>query len=88
MLLDRHDYIDTLTSILSEQTKFSITPGEKDKTVSIEQQMSRSLKALRDEGVITGTAYDSTRPTGSTVERVYGLPKSINLVYHCVQSYP
>ena len=75
MLLDREEYVSKLTSILSDQTKFTQTLSEKDKTEHIEQQISKCLKTLREEGVITETTYESIRPTGSTIPRLYGLPK-------------
>ena len=75
VLLDKHDYVNKLASILSDQTKFTRTPSEKDRTEHIEQQISRCLKTLKDGGFITGAMYESIKPIGSSVPRLYGLPK-------------
>ena len=74
-LLDKQEYVSKLTSILSDRSKFTVNPGEKDKTDFIEQQISRYLKTLRDQGLITPATYESTRPTGSAIPRMYSLLK-------------
>lgn len=41
----------------------------------IENQLTRSLKKLRDQQIISPDIYESIKPTGTHLPRLYGLPK-------------
>ncbi|CAH8586016.1 unnamed protein product [Dicrocoelium dendriticum] len=75
VLLDRKDYIDKLTAILSDETKFACIEGERDRTEQVETQITKSLQELRTKGYISDALYDSLKPSGTSVPRLYGLPK-------------
>ncbi|VDP79155.1 unnamed protein product [Echinostoma caproni] len=49
--------------------------GEKHKTKLTEEQITSSLKNLRDQNLISKSIYEKLRPTGTSIPRVYGLPK-------------
>ncbi|CAH8467852.1 unnamed protein product, partial [Dicrocoelium dendriticum] len=48
---------------------------EMDCTEQIETQITKSLQELRTKGYISDALYDSLRPSGTNVPRLYGLPK-------------
>ncbi|CAI2738933.1 unnamed protein product [Dicrocoelium dendriticum] len=75
VLLDKEDYINKLEKVLSDESKFSRMIGEKDQTERIENQIIKSLRDLRNNGHISNTLYDSLKPSGTNVPRLYGLPK-------------
>ncbi|KAF6777482.1 hypothetical protein AHF37_03046 [Paragonimus kellicotti] len=75
VILNRSDYIEKLNDILADQTKFRRVANERDKTEYAEQQITKCLKSLKDEKLITPATYEQLRPQGSTIPRLYGLPK-------------
>ena len=75
VLLNKLDYIEKMETILADEHKFSCLRNEKDKTASIEQQITKCLKSFKDEGILSEVVYESIRPTGSVIPRLYGLPK-------------
>ena len=75
VLLNKKDYISKLDAILADQSKFTVVPDGKDLTDQIEQQLTNLLKKIKNEGYINQNLYERIKPSGSTIPRLYGLPK-------------
>ena len=75
VILNKSDYVSKVESCLSDRTKFQSLSTNKDETDKVEKQLTYCLKQLLTEGYISGTTYEELRPTGSTIPRLYGLPK-------------
>ncbi|KAA3678154.1 uncharacterized protein DEA37_0006302 [Paragonimus westermani] len=75
VLLNKADYINKIRTILDDQTKFRKMENEKDKTPQIEKAISKSLRCLKQRGIIDSTTFERIRPIGTTIPRLYGLPK-------------
>lgn len=69
------DKLEKMNFILSDKTKFQSIPQEKDRTIKLEQELSSSLRILKDEKFISPDVYEKLRPSGSSIPRLYGLPK-------------
>ena len=52
VLFSKHDYIENLTHILSDRTKFGEASNGKDQTNIVEDQLSACLKRMEDQDVI------------------------------------
>ena len=61
--------------ILNDETKFHKMENEKDKTVQIEKALSRLLRELKEQNAIDQITFERIRPIGTTIPRLYGLPK-------------
>ncbi|VDP90695.1 unnamed protein product [Echinostoma caproni] len=48
---------------------------ENDKTPQIEKSLSTILRKLKQKGSIDTATFERIRPTGTTIPRLYGLPK-------------
>lgn len=75
VLLDRKDYIEKMTAILSDQAKFSIDPIQKDAVQKVESNITERLKSLQCKGIINEQTFKQLRPKGTTTPRMYGIPK-------------
>ena len=75
VLMDRSDYIVKMNTILADQTKFRKMTKEKDKTHIIEKSISKTLKFMKQSGYIDTNTFTRLQPKGSTIPRLYGLPK-------------
>ena len=75
VLLNKEEYISKMNKILCDEKKFSHDPKDKDKTAVIEKQLTKILKQMLDDSIIDKDLYDKLRPTGSTIPRLYGVPK-------------
>ena len=49
--------------------------NEKDKTTAIEKTISKLLVRMKKDEVLDSTTFERIRPTGTTIPRLYGLPK-------------
>ena len=75
VLMDKSDYITKMNNLLNDPTKFSLNNNEKDKTDTIESDLCELLKKMKDNSIISTDLYERLKPTGSTIPRLYGLPK-------------
>ena len=75
VLIDKFDYITKMNNLLNDPTKFSLNNNEKDKTDTIESDLCGLLKKMKDNSIISPDLYERLKPTGSTIPRLYGLPK-------------
>ena len=75
VLMNKIDYIDKMNALLSDTTKFKKMDTEKDKTVQIEKSLSRLIRQLKQKQLIDSTEFEQIRPTGTSIPRLYGLPK-------------
>ncbi|CAH8616866.1 unnamed protein product [Schistosoma rodhaini] len=75
VLLNRNDYIDKMNNILNDHRKFQKLNNQKDVDNKIENELTRSLKKLRDQQIIPPDIYESIKPIGTHLPRLYGLPK-------------
>ncbi|CAH8435813.1 unnamed protein product [Dicrocoelium dendriticum] len=75
VLMDRSDYISKMYAILSDGTKFRRVDNENDKTQAIERSITKLLRCLKQENVIDSDIFEYTRPSGTVIPRLYGLPK-------------
>ena len=74
VILNKTDYIEKMSAILSDESKFLMT-NENDYTKKVESQLTECLKRLKDNGCISKTEFDNLKPTGTHIPRLYGLPK-------------
>ena len=75
VLMNKKDYIDKMNSLLSDTTKFKKMEAEKDRTVAIEKSLSKLVRQLKQKQLIDSIEFERIRPTGTTIPRLYGLPK-------------
>lgn len=75
VLLDRSDYVSKVDSVLSDGRKFSFDNSNKDRTASIEMDVTRQIKHLRSDDLIDEDLSKLLMPIGSTLPKLYGLPK-------------
>ena len=85
VLLNKEEYISKMNKILCDEKKFSHDPKDKDKTAVIEKQLMKILKQTLNDSIIDKDLYDKIRPTGSTIPRLYVLPKVHKDGAHFVQ---
>ena len=76
VLLNREDYNQKLTTLLSDKTKFEIDKKQKDNVHNVERQINKVLKEIHQEGFIDQTTLKSLSARGSLTPRLYGLPKT------------
>lgn len=76
VLMNRGDYIDKMNLILADRSKF-IEVGAPDfaSIYKTEDKINRTLKKLKDDGVISDPTYQSLYSSGSSYGILYGLPK-------------
>ena len=77
VLLNRSDYLDKMTHILSDHTKFKLLASADplQTTLRCEDKINRFLRKLKKEGVINQYEYDEMYSSGSSAGVLYGLPK-------------
>ena len=75
MIMNKTDYEEKMSQMLSDEAKFRQCNDEKNKTVSIEKQMVECLKRFKQQGHLSEAQFDSLKPCGSIIPRLYGLPK-------------
>ena len=75
VLLDRAEYVSKMKEVLQDTSKFTKTEGEKDKTVAIEKGLSKTVRKLKQDGVISSATFERIRPVGTHIPRLYRLPK-------------
>nr|CAH8870044.1 unnamed protein product [Trichobilharzia regenti] len=75
VIMNRKDYISKMLTILSDESKFTKPANEKNLTEQIEQKLTDILRKLKNESFITNETFESLRPSGSNIPRLYGLPK-------------
>ncbi|CAH8568118.1 unnamed protein product [Dicrocoelium dendriticum] len=73
--MDKSDYIAKMNAILNDHSKFRMMETEKDKTASIEKTVTKLLRCLKQENAIDSVVFEYTRPSGTVIPRLYGLPK-------------
>lgn len=76
VLLDRCDYVRKMLHILNDSSKFSSDPSDKDRTAHLEKEVSSQLNALVSKGFISAETARNLTPRGSSIPRLYGLPKT------------
>ena len=75
VLLDKDDYVTKMNAVLNDETKFRKMPNEKDRTPTIEKSLSKVLSRIKQNVFIDSTTFERVRPTGTSIPRLYGLPK-------------
>ena len=75
VLLDKDDYVTKMNTILNDETKFRKMPNEKDRIPTIEKYLSKVLSRIKQNGFIDSTTFERVRPIGTSIPRLYGLPK-------------
>ncbi|MGL4482492.1 MAG: reverse transcriptase domain-containing protein [Lactococcus garvieae] len=75
VIMNRTDYIQKMNNILNDDSKFRKMETEPDKTAAIEKKISKILRVMKQENMIDSATFESIRPVGSTIPRLYGLPK-------------
>ena len=64
-----------MDALLSDTTKFRKMETEKDRTVQIEKSISKLTRCLKQKCVIDAAEFERIPPTGTSIPRLYGLPK-------------
>ena len=75
VLLNKTEYLEKMSMILSDCSKFRMEPGGKDKTKAIEAQLTECLKRMKADGVISDSLFKQLKPADTITPRLYGLPK-------------
>ncbi|MGL4481483.1 MAG: reverse transcriptase domain-containing protein, partial [Lactococcus garvieae] len=75
VLLNKNDYVDKMSYILNDGSKFTQATGDKDYTSKAETQLTECLKRLRKANFISDNIFERIRPSGTVIPRLYGLPK-------------
>ncbi|VDQ07878.1 unnamed protein product [Trichobilharzia regenti] len=75
VLTNRHDYIDKMLSVLSDENKFSKESSQKDQTEQTESKLTQMLKKMKNESIISTELLHYILPSGSVIPRLYGLSK-------------
>ena len=76
VLLNHHDYVEKMTSVLSDPNKFTEIGSPEFQTIfKIEDKINRSLKHFKDNSSISEETYQSLYSFGSSYSILYGLPK-------------
>ena len=73
VILDRAEYLKMVYEIVNDSTKFEKLDG--DKTISREIKIQKFLLKLKKKGFFNDMDYTNVYPQGSSVARIYGLPK-------------
>ena len=76
IIMDRDQYVSKMETILSDDTKFKKDQRQFDETNKKDKAIISSLKKLRNEGVLSPSEYKRLYPRGSTIPRLYGIPKT------------
>jgi hypothetical protein len=76
VLLDRCDYVQKMSLVLADSTKFERDEFQIDLTHKIEKQVSSSVSRLAQQHVISRATAKSLTPSGSCIPKLYGLPKT------------
>ena len=76
VILDRIAYRDKMKDILNDDSKFQVVNSDITKLVhKLEGKITRFLKTLQKENIISDEEYSHLTPNGSTPGILYGLPK-------------
>ena len=77
VILNRNHYDKMLNDMISDQSKFKKLKS--DPTKLREGQLQRYLLSLNKKNVFSKEVYETIYPNGSTIARIYGLPKTHKL---------
>ncbi|KAA0187963.1 hypothetical protein FBUS_08868 [Fasciolopsis buskii] len=55
--------------------KYTDAKGEKDWAITLKEQLTVTVQELKDQNLISGGIYEQLQLAGTTVSRLYGLPK-------------
>ena len=72
VVMDRTEYVSKMNLMLEDK---AYTRLKKDPTSKIERKITKSIRALEDEGYIGDKERKHLSPQCSTPPRIYGLPK-------------
>ena len=76
VILDKFDYISSMSKIISNSTKFiEINESWTKYSLKIEDKINRFLLKLKNQSLIPDEIYNKLRATGSSPGILYGLPK-------------
>ena len=73
IILNKEDYDKMIYEIINDTSKFKVL--NKDPTVTRETKLQKFLLSLKKKGAFNKDEYKSIYPVGSTIARIYGLPK-------------
>ena len=76
VLIDRSSYNEKMHHIFSDETKFSLDKKQKDRTLDLEKQVSSRLSDLVKKSALCEKTAAKLTPRGSSLPRLYGLPKT------------
>ncbi|VDP81433.1 unnamed protein product [Schistosoma mattheei] len=76
VILNRDEYINKVTSILNDSTRFIIDNTQKDSTDATEKRLLRMLRELLKKNLIDNHTYNELKPKALQLPYLYGLPKS------------
>ena len=79
VILNRIDYDEKINNLLADQTKFKKLDTNTDKLkliLKLEGKLTRFLRKLKTVKTITDELFNTLKPTGSYLGRLYGLPKT------------
>ena len=76
VVLDRSDYVNKVTNILSDSSRFRLVSDSIIKTITqVEDKINRFLSKMKRLTLISETLYNSLFVSGSLPGILYGLPK-------------
>ena len=76
VILNRHDYVQKMENILSDSSKFvEVGDPQYNLIFKAEDKINRTIKQLKDKGMLSEQEYQSLYSSGSSFGVLYGLPK-------------
>ena len=76
VILNRTDYIDKMKLILGDQQRFIIDAKQEDTSMKTLEHIKKLVKSMVVKGFISEELANKLTPTGCTIPRMYGLPKT------------
>ena len=76
VILDKTAYVEKMNQILNDGSKFSVDEFNIDLTQKIEKQVNGAIADLTKCNLITQKEAKHLKTQGSTIPRMYGLPKT------------
>ena len=76
VILDKHDYVSKMNTILSDPTKFTPFRGDiYKKIIALQDSLNRLIESFKKLNLLTNVQVANLRATGSRPGIVYGSPK-------------
>jgi hypothetical protein len=75
VILDSKDYINKVSQVLSDNSKFHVDDKQVDSTMKLQKDVVKQVDSLVRQGIISKAQSKGLKPIGSHIPKLYGLPK-------------